>query len=120
MKQLILPLTLMTAALCGPASAQTAAYEVKAREIYEKVISFRTAAGQQQTQAMAAYLIETLQAGGVPESDITTLDVSGERAMIVRVPGRKPGRPILFSAQRRNSNPRVSSCSRSSATKRRA
>jgi acetylornithine deacetylase/succinyl-diaminopimelate desuccinylase-like protein len=71
---------------------------VKAREIYAKVISFRTAAGQQQMPAMVAYLSETLKAGGVPESDIARLDEAGDHAMIVRIPGRKPGKPILFSA----------------------
>jgi len=98
MHKVILSIAAMAAVFSGTATAQSAPHEVKAREIYEKVISFRTAAGQQQTQAMAAYLIETLKAAGVAESDITTLDESGERAMIVRVPGRKPGRPILFSA----------------------
>jgi acetylornithine deacetylase/succinyl-diaminopimelate desuccinylase-like protein len=34
----------------------------------------------------------------VPEADIATLDDAGERALIVRIPGRKQGRPILFSA----------------------
>ena len=98
MKKLIALMAAMTAVLSGPAAAQTAAHEVKAREIYARVISFRTAAGQKQTPAMVAYLVETLQAGGVPEADIATLDEAGERAMIVRIPGRKPGRPILFSA----------------------
>ena len=42
--------------------------------------------------------VEVLKAGGVSESDIATLDEEGERALIVRLPGRKPGRPILFSA----------------------
>ena len=98
MHKLILSLAAIAATLSGPASAQTAPHEVKAREIYAKVISFRTAAGQKQTPAMVAYLSETLKAGGVPESDIATLDEAGERAMIVRIPGRKPGRPILFSA----------------------
>ena len=98
MKTLILSLAAMAAAFSGSATAQTAPHEVKAREIYARVISFRTAAGQQQTPAMVAYLIETLKAGGVPEADMATLDEAGERALIVRIPGRKPGRPILFSA----------------------
>ena len=98
MKTLILSLAAMAAAFSGTATAQTAPHEVKAREIYARVISFRTAAGQQQTPAMVAYLIETLKAGGVPEADIATLDDGGERALIVRIPGRKQGRPILFSA----------------------
>jgi acetylornithine deacetylase/succinyl-diaminopimelate desuccinylase-like protein len=98
MKTLVLSLAAMAAAFSGSATAQTAPHEVKAREIYARVISFRTAAGQQQTPAMVAYLIETLKAGGVPEADMTTLDEAGERALIVRIPGRKPSRPILFSA----------------------
>jgi|RhiMetdeSRZDD1v2_1073273.scaffolds.fasta_scaffold01253_29 carboxypeptidase PM20D1 len=98
MQKLILATAALAATLSSTAIAQTASHEVKAREIYARVISFRTAAGQKQTPAMVAYLIETLKAGGVPESDIVTLDEEGERAMIVRIPGRKPGRPILFSA----------------------
>ena len=98
MKKLIALAAAMTAVFAGPAAAQTAAHEVKAREIYERVISFRTAAGQNQTPAMVAYLVEVLEGGGVPETDIATLDEGGERALIVRLPGRGQGRPILFSA----------------------
>lgn len=100
MKKLALPITLLIAAFpgAGPATAQTAAHEVKARDIYARVISFRTAAGRRQTPAMASYLADVLKDGGVPASDITMIDVAGERAMIVRIPGRGADRPILFSA----------------------
>jgi acetylornithine deacetylase/succinyl-diaminopimelate desuccinylase-like protein len=98
MNKLILSIAALAAVLSGAATAQTAPYQVKAREIYAKVISFRTAAGQQQMPAMIAYLKETLQAGAVPESDIAVLDAAGDPAMIVRIPGRKPGKSILFSA----------------------
>lgn len=98
MHKLILSMAASAAVFSGSATAQTAPYQVKAREIYAKVISFRTAAGQEQMPAMVAYLKETLQAGGVPQSDLTTLDEAGDHAMIVRIPGRKPGKPILFSA----------------------
>ena len=98
MNKLIALAAAMTAILSGPAAAQAAAYEVKAREIYAQVISFRTAAGQKQTPVMVAYLVEVLKASGVPEADIATLDHEGERALIVRLPGRKQGTPILFSA----------------------
>ena len=98
MNKLIALAAAMTAILSGPAAAQAAAYEVQAREIYAQVISFRTAAGQKQTPVMVAYLVEVLKAGGVPEADIATLDHEGERALIVRLPGRKQGTPILFSA----------------------
>jgi carboxypeptidase PM20D1 len=98
MKNLIALAAAMTAMFSGTATAQAATHEVKARDIYARVISFRTAAGQTQTPAMVAYLVEVLTAGGVPETDIATLDDEGERALIVRLPGRKQGRPILFSA----------------------
>ena len=98
MKKLIAWAVVATAAFAGPAAAQSAAHEVQARDIYARVISLRTAAGQKQTPAMVAYLVEVLKAGGVPEADIATLDLEGERALIVRLPGREPGRPILLSA----------------------
>ena len=47
---------------------------------------------------MVASLVGVLKAGGVPDADIATLDEEGERALIVRLPGRNRGRPILFSA----------------------
>jgi carboxypeptidase PM20D1 len=98
MKYLIALTAAMTAMFCGTAAAQSAPHEAKARQVYARVISFRTAAGQKQTPAMVAYLVEVLKAGGVPETDIATLDREGERALIVRLPGRKKVRPVLFSA----------------------
>lgn len=97
MKKLILA-ALSIAASYAPAHAQTTADEVKAREIYARVIALRTAAGRGQTAVMAAYLIELLRAGGVPGSDIATLKDGEATAMIVRVPGNGSLRPILFSA----------------------
>jgi len=87
----------------APLLAQIAPYQVKAREVYARIIGFRTAAGQNQTGAMAEWLADVLRAGGVPASDIATLEAGGATAMLVRIPGRKaPGRtaarPILFSA----------------------
>jgi carboxypeptidase PM20D1 len=98
MKKLVVLAAAMAAIFSGPAAAQAAAHEVRAREIYSRVISFRTAAGQKQTPAMVAYLVEVLKAGGVPEADIATLEAEGEQALIVRLTGGKQGRPILFSA----------------------
>lgn len=80
------------------AGAQTAPHEAKAREVYARVIAFRSAAGHGQTRAMAAYLADVLKAGGVPAPDIATVELGEATAMIVRVPGRERGRPILFSA----------------------
>jgi acetylornithine deacetylase/succinyl-diaminopimelate desuccinylase-like protein len=100
MTQRILTVTtlLALALTAAPVVADPPAHEVQAREIFERVIGFRTAAGQQQTPAMVEYLTEVLTRGGVAASDIATIDSDGERAMLVRVPGTGRGRPILFSA----------------------
>jgi hypothetical protein len=39
-----------------PARADTAPHTVQAREIYSRIVSFRTAEGHQQTGPMVAYL----------------------------------------------------------------
>ena len=92
-------LTLVAVALTSvPAAADVPAHEAQAREIYARIVGFRTAEGQKQTPAMVAYLSDVLTKAGVPASDITTLDSGEARAMLVRVPGQGHGRPILFSA----------------------
>ena len=96
MKQLIAWAAALAMLVAADATAQTAAHEVKAREIYARVVALRTAAGQKQTPTMVAYLVEVLKAGGVPEADIATLDQEGERALIVRLPGLERVRPSCF------------------------
>ena len=92
-------LTMVAMALTSmPAMADTPAHEAQAREIYARVVGFRTAEGQKQVPAMVAYLTDVLTRAGVPASDITTLDSGETKAMLVRVPGQGRGRPILFSA----------------------
>lgn len=81
------------------AVAQDAPHERQARTIFERLVSFRSAAGHGQVPAMAAYIAETLRAGGVPSGDIVTIPHGETVAMLVRVPGRDPeARPILFSS----------------------
>ncbi|MBK7902057.1 MAG: M20/M25/M40 family metallo-hydrolase [Proteobacteria bacterium] len=92
-------LTLVALALTSiPALADTPAHEAQAREIYARIVGFRTAEGQKQVPAMVAYLSDVLTRAGVPASDVATLDSGDTQAMIVRVPGQGHGRPILFSA----------------------
>lgn len=98
MKRVALAFAAMTVVLSVPAQAQTAPYQVKAREVYQHVISFRSALGRKQTAPIAAYLMDVLKAGGVPVADMTTLEAVGETALIVRLPGQGKARPILFSA----------------------
>jgi len=82
----------------APAAAQDAPHDRQAREIYARLIAFRTAAGHGQVPAMANYIAETLRAGGVPAEDIQILPHEETVAMLVRVPGRDAAaRPILFS-----------------------
>lgn len=83
---------------CAPCLAETPDRRAEARDIYARVIAFRTAAGRGETHALVAYLTGVLTRAGVPTADVATLDLGTERAMIVRVPGREHGRPILFSA----------------------
>jgi len=85
-------------AASSSATAQDAPHERKAREIYAKIVSLRTAAGHDKTAEMADYLAGVLKAGGVAADDVATLPIDGATAMLVRVPGRERGRPILFSA----------------------
>lgn len=87
----------------GAAAAQDAPHQRQARAIYERLISFRTAAGQGQVPAMAAYIAETVRAGGVPAENIVTLPRGETVALLVRIPGqdasaRPMSRPILFSS----------------------
>jgi len=98
MKRAALTIAALAAVLSMPAGAQTAPYQVKAREVYQHVISFRSVLGRKQTAPIAAYLMEQLKAGGVPAADMTTLESVGETALIVRLPGKGQARPILFSA----------------------
>ena len=89
---------LALASVSVSAAADAPAREAAAREVYARIVGFRTAAGQGQTPAMVAYLTEVLARGGVPASDIATLDHGAARALLVRLPGHGGGRPILFSA----------------------
>ena len=80
-------------------AAQTAPHQAQARQIFERVVAFRTAQGHGQVPAMAAYLAETLKAGGVPAADIVMLPKDESIAMLVRLPGTdSKARPILFSS----------------------
>lgn len=86
-------------ALATPAAAQDAAYQKQAREIYAKLVSFRTAEGKGQVPAMAKYIVDTLKAGGVADADITLLPSGETTALLVRVPGRDAkAKPIMFNA----------------------
>jgi len=82
-----------------PAAAQDQPHQRQARQILERLVSFRTAAGQGQVPPMIAYIRETLRAGGVPDADMVVIPHEETAALIVRMPGTDVrARPILFSA----------------------
>ena len=100
MRRLISALIATILAAATPAAAQDhdAPYQRQARQIFERLISFRTAAGHGQVPPMANYIAGTLRAAGVPAEDIVMLPLEETTAMLVRVRGRDAAaRPILFS-----------------------
>jgi acetylornithine deacetylase/succinyl-diaminopimelate desuccinylase-like protein len=94
----LIPATIALTLFSASALPAQSSQDATAREIYARVIALRTSEGHAQTPAMVAYLKEVLIKGGVPASNIVTLDHGEARSMIVRVPGRGRGKPILFSA----------------------
>ena len=78
------------------------AHEEMARDIFENVISFRTARGHQQVPAMVDYLTGQLKAAGFSDEDIqiTDYDSDGEptQGLIVKYAagGEAAAKPIVF------------------------
>ena len=87
------------AALSSPSVAQQGPEHVQARQMFEKVITFRTSIGQGQVPAMVTYLETVLRDAGAPTENITKLPDGETVGMLVRVPGSdQNAKPILFSA----------------------
>ncbi|MBR9834519.1 MAG: M20/M25/M40 family metallo-hydrolase [Alphaproteobacteria bacterium] len=68
----------------------------RARAIYEKVISIRTARGQEKVPEMVAFLVGELKAAGFTDEDIqvTDYDSAGEHTQGLMVTYRTPGKPV--------------------------
>ena len=87
------------AALSSPSLAQPGPDHAQARQIFEKVITYRTSHGQGQVPAMVGYLETVLRHGGVSPDNIAKLPNGETVGMLVRIPGSDPNaKPILFSA----------------------
>ena len=90
----------------GAPAKDTTPAEVRkeAREIFQKVIAFRTSEGLGQVPAMAQYLAERFRAAGFPEEDIHIVPVGETAELVVRYRGqvgnKKSGsqKPILLLA----------------------
>ncbi len=70
-------------------------HEQMTRDMYEKLISFRTARGQEQVPAMVAYLVSQFKAAGFKDTDIevTDHDSEGEHTQGLMVYYRTEGEP---------------------------
>ena len=86
-------------AAATPASAQQATEQARARQIFEKIIAFRTSQGQAQVPPMVGYLEGLLRDGGVAAADMAKVSKGETVGMLVRIPGTDAAaKPILFSA----------------------
>jgi acetylornithine deacetylase/succinyl-diaminopimelate desuccinylase-like protein len=87
------------AALSSPSLAQQGPDHALARQIFEKVITYRTSHGQGQVPTMVSYLETVLRDGGVSADNIAKLPKGETVGMLIRIPGFDPtAKPILFSA----------------------
>ena len=87
------------ATLPSASLAQQGPDHAQARQIFEKVITYRTSQGQGQVPAMVSYLETVLRDGGVSADNIAKLPKDETVGMLVRIPGSDPNaKPILFSA----------------------
>jgi acetylornithine deacetylase/succinyl-diaminopimelate desuccinylase-like protein len=81
------------------AAANLSPDELKAREIFQRVISFKTSVGLGQVPAMANYLAGEFRAAGLPEADIHVLPLGETASLVVRYRGDgSRGKPILLMA----------------------
>ena len=87
------------AALSSQSFAQQGPDQVQARQIFEKVITYRTSHGQGQVPSMVGYLESVLREGGISTENIAKLPNGETVGMLVRIPGSNANaKPILFSA----------------------
>jgi len=95
--------TLLLSAAAAAAPAERTADELKAREIYARVIAMPTSIGNDQVPVMAEYLAGEFRAAGFPAEDITIVPFQGvgdkTASLVVRYRGNgKGGKPILMLA----------------------
>jgi acetylornithine deacetylase/succinyl-diaminopimelate desuccinylase-like protein len=87
------------AALSSGSFAQQGPDHAQARQIFEKVITYRTSHGQGQVPAMVSYLETVLRDGGISADNIAKLPNGETVGMLVRIPGSdRNAKTILFSA----------------------
>ena len=82
----------------GPAAGLSPSQE-KARDIFRRVIGFKTSVGLGQVPALAEYLASELRSGGFADADIHILPLAETASLVVRYRGDgSGGKPILLMA----------------------
>ena len=99
MTKLRLAIGVAAMAMSATGYAQQGPEQAQSRQIFEKVIEFRTSQGQGQVPPMVNYLESVLREGGVAADNIAKLPKGETVGMLVRVPGTDSNaKPVLFSA----------------------
>lgn len=99
MRRILLLILLSLSAASPCAAAELTPTQAKAREIFSRLIAFKTEVGQGQVPAMAQYLAGEFRAAGIPDADIHILPVGETASMVVRYRGDGTGgRPIALMA----------------------
>jgi len=99
MKTLFLFLLLIGAGFEARAASQVDASRAEARELFARLIAFKTSKGLGQVPALATYLSEKFVAGGFDPKDIHLLPLGETASLVVRYRGKGGTRkPILLIA----------------------
>src|SRR5260221_3311958 len=97
--QFTIALLATTVGLAQGATAKLSPDELKAREIFRRVISFKTSVGLGQVPAMANYLAGEFRDAGFPEADVHVVPLVETVSLVVRYRGDgSRGKPILLMA----------------------
>jgi acetylornithine deacetylase/succinyl-diaminopimelate desuccinylase-like protein len=91
---------LLALVMISPCDAQPlTASDAKAREIFSKVIAYKTEVGQGQVPEMVKYLAGEFRAAGFPDADIHILPLGETASLVVRYRGDGTGgKPIALMA----------------------
>ena len=89
--------TLALAASASLAAPPKGAYQAQARDLFAKVIGYKTSVEHAQVPALAAFLAGKFRAAGFPEADVHVLPVGDTAALVVRYRGDGTGgKPVLL------------------------
>src|SRR4249919_3606174 len=99
MRKTSFPILLMLA-MIAPCHAQSPdANQARAREIFARVIAYKTEVGQRQVPEMAKYLAGQFRAAGFPKADIHIVPLGETASLVVRYRGNGTGgKPIALMA----------------------